>query len=995
MKILLSILFSIFLLNVASAQQSRFFFKKLTVADGLNDGGILALSQDSRGFMWFSSRAGLNRFDGYSVKSYSYIAGDSTSLPTSLSRAMSPDSSGGFLVGLEDGMLEYNANTDRFTPVKALEGTWVFHIEPINKTTVFISTRKGLVKYNPVTKKAYFYKDGPVDVLKGRVFSFERKENFLFFIGNGGVYRLNTTTEQINKINIPFIEGMPLMAMTIDHKKNYWLMLGDKEAVVKVSPDLQQYEVYSEFFESGKNTIGNFTSMISDKKGRVWITTQLDGLLFYNERLNKFERILHDPLKVWTPSTNLHSSAYCDKDGVMWIAGNNGVNYFNPDRNLFHIIPVFNKDVDIRNRRVARIATEDKNGKLWFGTIDGLVKYDPVTNQYREWNNRDDKEPMIHFNSVRGVLCDDENNIWVATGRGINQYLQKENKMIFYTSKDSIPAVFYFSADKDRNGNFWFASRDGDGFYYYNTKEKKFHSIRSFPGLSRFAGNGGRKLFHDSKGRYWLGFNGTGLAMYDAAGDKSHHWVASTNGQHGISGNSIVDITEDKKGIVWISTFTGLTSIDPVTQTIKNYNQTNGLINNSASAIAVDAQNRLWIATGAGLMMFDSSRTYFTSFGLQHGLPSIEFPEHAASLLSDGDVMMPTQNGFVRFSPQQFTKEHKQLVPFFTSFALSGKQAHALLQDEIVLKHDENFFTIGFAAINYENASGTWYAYKLDGVDKDWKYTQNRFADYTKLPGGNYTFHVKASDDRMEWNCSEKTINIHIATIFYKTWWFRLLILFAAIGLVYAFYRYRIRQQQKLLELQGKAQLLEKEKVMVMYESLKQQLNPHFLFNSLTSLSGLIQTDQKMAGNFLEQMSKIYRYILKNRDSELVSLKEELAFVQVYINLQKTRFKEGLQVKINVNEDELHKKIAPVTLQNLVENAMKHNIIDLDTPLIIEIASDDGYLLVKNNLQKKNMVETSNKQGLASLQSLYQYLSRRPVLIEETTSEFIIRIPLI
>ena len=91
---------------------------------------------------------------------------------------------------------------------------------------------------------------------------------------------------------------------------------------------------------------------------------------------------------------------------------------------------------------------------------------------------------------------------------------------------------------------------------------------------------------------------------------------------------------------------------------------------------------------------------------------------------------MPTQNGFVRFSPQQFKKEHKQLVPFFTSFALSGKQAHALLQDEIVLKHDENFFTIGFAAINYENASGTWYAYKLDGVDKDWKYTQNRFADY-------------------------------------------------------------------------------------------------------------------------------------------------------------------------------------------------------------------------------------------------------------------------
>jgi ligand-binding sensor domain-containing protein len=995
MRSLLTITCLLFLLNNAVAQQSRFFFRKLTVADGLNDGGVLAVAQDSKGFMWFSTRAGLNRFDGYSVKSYSHVAGDSNSLPTSLSRAMSVDSSGGFLVGLEDGMLAYDEQTDRFIPVKALQNVWVLQIEPVNKTTVYIATRKGLVKYNPLTKNALFYKDSKNELLKSRIYSIERQNNFLLLASEKGLYRFDLSTEQFQKIEISFLKGETITVAEVDGNKNYWLVVKDKAGLIKVSPDLQQHELYTAFLETGKNTIQNFTSIITDQKGRLWVTTQLQGLLVYNESINRFEQFLHDPLKVWTPSTNLHSTAYCDRDGVIWVAGNNGVNYFNPDKNLFRIIPVFNKEPDIRNRRVARIATEDKNGKLWFATIDGVVRFDPLTNEYREWNNREGEKPMIHFNSVRGIFCDDENNIWIATGRGINKYLQKENKMIFYTAKDSIPEVFYFSADKDRSGNFWFSSRDADGFYYYNTVEKKFHSIRSFPGLNVFAGEGGRKVFHDTKGRYWLGFNGSGAGMYEPSTGKHYRWYASGNKKDGIAGNSIVDITEDKKGIIWISTFTGLTSIDPVSFAIKNYNHTNGLINNSVSAVAVDAQNRLWAATGSGLQLLDSSRTYFTSFGLQHGLPSVEFPEHAASVLANADIMMPTQNGFVRFSPQQFTKEHKQLVPFFISFALPGKQEQTLLQEKIKLQHDENFFTIGFAAINYENASGTWYAYKLDGVDEDWKYTQNRFADYTKLPGGNYTFRVKASDDRTEWNCTEKLINIYIATVFYKTWWFRLMIFLLAIALVYAFYRYRIRQQQKLLELQGKAQLLEKEKVMVMYESLKQQLNPHFLFNSLTSLSGLIQTDQKMAGNFLEQMSKIYRYILKNRDSELVSLKEELAFVQVYINLQKTRFKDGLQVKVNVNEDELHKKIAPVTLQNLVENAMKHNIIDLDTPLIIEITSEDGYLLVKNNLQKKNMVETSNKQGLASLQSLYQYLSRRPVLIEETTSEFIIRIPLI
>ena len=189
--------------------------------------------------------------------------------------------------------------------------------------------------------------------------------------------------------------------------------------------------------------------------------------------------------------------------------------------------------------------------------------------------------------------------------------------------------------------------------------------------------------------------------------------------------------------------------------------------------------------------------------------------------------------------------------------------------------------------------------------------------------------------------------------------------------------------------------MLEKEKALVMFESLKQQLNPHFLFNSLSSLSGLIETDQQLAGNFLKQMSKIYRYILKSRDSEVVPLQEEIDFVQTYINLQKTRFKNGLQVNINIDENDLHKKIPPVTLQNMVENAIKHNIIDVDAPLVMDIYTENGYLVVKNNLQKKQVVESSNKQGLSNLRSLYKYLSDKPLTIEEKDNSYSIRIPLI
>jgi LytS/YehU family sensor histidine kinase len=142
-------------------------------------------------------------------------------------------------------------------------------------------------------------------------------------------------------------------------------------------------------------------------------------------------------------------------------------------------------------------------------------------------------------------------------------------------------------------------------------------------------------------------------------------------------------------------------------------------------------------------------------------------------------------------------------------------------------------------------------------------------------------------------------------------------------------------------------------------------------------------------------MSKIYRYILKNRDNELVSLEEEIRFVQTYIHLQKARFENGIVINMAVKKEQFPLRIVPVTLQNLIENAIKHNVIDQENPLHIDIFSENGYVVIRNNLQKKNFVETSNKQGLANLQSLYRYLSNKPIQIKEDDKYFTIKIPLI
>jgi two-component system, LytTR family, sensor kinase len=191
------------------------------------------------------------------------------------------------------------------------------------------------------------------------------------------------------------------------------------------------------------------------------------------------------------------------------------------------------------------------------------------------------------------------------------------------------------------------------------------------------------------------------------------------------------------------------------------------------------------------------------------------------------------------------------------------------------------------------------------------------------------------------------------------------------------------------------AEKLEKEKSQVQFDNLKNQLNPHFLFNALTSLNSLIFEDQVLASQFLQQLSKVYRYVLQNKDKTMVTLDTELTFIQHYVSLLQTRFRDFLTIDFKVPEDARSRAIVPVTLQILIENALKHNIVDKAKPLSIQIRVDNGYLEVSNNLQEKKMVETSNQQGLENLKTLYRFLTDKPMIIEKSATQFIVKVPLI
>lgn len=191
------------------------------------------------------------------------------------------------------------------------------------------------------------------------------------------------------------------------------------------------------------------------------------------------------------------------------------------------------------------------------------------------------------------------------------------------------------------------------------------------------------------------------------------------------------------------------------------------------------------------------------------------------------------------------------------------------------------------------------------------------------------------------------------------------------------------------------AERLEKEKSQVQFDNLKNQLNPHFLFNALTSLNTLIFENQQLASEFVQQLSRVYRYVLQHKSRNFVILTTELDFISNYIKLLETRFGGALKIILDISANALEMAIVPVTVQILIENAVKHNVVDRTRPLTIEIVSVGDYLVVSNNLQPRKNVETSNKQGLDNLRSLYHFLIEKPVIIEQTDDRFYVKIPLI
>ncbi len=255
------------------------------------------------------------------------------------------------------------------------------------------------------------------------------------------------------------------------------------------------------------------------------------------------------------------------------------------------------------------------------------------------------------------------------------------------------------------------------------------------------------------------------------------------------------------------------------------------------------------------------------------------------------------------------------------------------------------------------------------------------------IAGGLFCLFIRF----MLYTFAEPYIPFKLDTMFLATTWVLYVFASAAINSIFFTEFFIARWKDSLVQ----AERLEKEKSYVQFDNLKNQLNPHFLFNTLTSLNSLISENPALASQFLQHMSRVYRYVLQNKEKSFVGLRTELDFISNYVFLAETRFGKALQIEFNVPEGAQEKAIVPVTLQILIENALKHNIAEVERPLVINIEVDDNYLVVRNNLQPRKIVETSNKQGLENLKSLYRFLTDKPVQVEQDASSFRVKVPLL
>ena len=794
-----------------------FKFTHLTTKDGLSQDNIVAILQDHRGFMWFATGEGLNRYDGNSFVVYKNNPNDPGSLSHNFIRDLVEDDRGYLWVAAHPGINKFDPTTERSTRYlndpnnpNSLGSDAVWSVTRDSRGYLWFAVDSGLDRFEPATETFTHYRNDSNGQFVGRVTHvIEDRDRDIWFVGERGLFHLNLKTGQITRRS-PITKGLSANYLYEDKVGDFW-MLAHSPIVGLVKYD-RQAERFTEY-PLGAGAAGQESNTLLDDGGNgFWVASSL-GLYYFDRRTERFTyRFQHDETDPNSLSDNSVVPIYRDRSGLLWVGtANGGLNILNIQQEQFGHYAHRAADPNSLSPGKVTAIYEEPNGVLWIGFFPrALDKLDRKTGKITHYApGPENTNSLSKGSELNSIFKDARGYLWLGgMGAGLDRFDERSGLFKHYghnpSDSNSLMTNDVISIYQDTSGQLWVGQFGGVS--RFDPATNRCTNYRLGPDESASLAYSVSAIHRDRSGTLWLGTWGGVLSRFD---DKTNTFVNYTpdwRDPHRLQGGSIGAIHEDRAGALWLASGLGLYRFNRQNGTVTRYTENQGLPSNDLMGILEDDAGRLWLSSKLGISRFDPKTETFRNYDVSDGLQSNEFSRSCYQQGHNGEMLFCGSNGITTFSPENI-RDNPYVPPVvITSFKIFNKPvpigAQSVLKkavpyvDSVTLSYRDNFFSFEFAALSYANSQKNRYRYKLDSLEPGWNEvgSKQRLATYTNLDPGKYVFRVQGSNSDGVWNQEGVSLPIVITPPWWKTNWFRAFFAVVLLTSLWAAYQLRVRQ---------------------------------------------------------------------------------------------------------------------------------------------------------------------------------------------------------
>lgn len=784
-------------------------FRHYKVENGLSENSVFCCLQDSKGFMWFGTKDGLNRFDGRDFVTFHNIFNDKNSIGNNFIRSLYDEKSKFLWIGTEKGVFlySYEQKTFKFFDGKTIGNEYINQsvnsIAQDLKGNVWIGTTSGLFKYERSTNKLKVYRNivGDTTSLPSNFINCVLCDNKgIIWVGSlgGGLSRFNVSSN--NFTNYKFTgkseDNNSVLSIIEDSQGN--LIIGTiSEGLVFFNRMTGKTEHF--LLQTSPEHIYYYRAVLEYSPG-IYLIGSEHGLILFERATGKITQFKSSTLTDNSLSDNAIYSINRDREGGIWIGTYfGGVNYLSSKPSPFDLYCPLEYKNSVSGKAISQFC-EDALGNLWIGTEDGGLNYfNTKKNTFKSFVHEQGKN-SISYHNVHSLMLDD-NKLWIGTfAGGLNILDTRTGKFTLYKSTSdpySLSDDNVFSIYKDLNGTIWVGTING--LNKYNPQKNNFDRIPQLSLRTHVY-----DILQDHLGLIWFATYGRGVFCYNPKLDTWKQYQTIQGNRSSISHNKVISIYLDDKKRLWFGTEGGgLNQYSYESDNFTNYDISSGFPNNVVY-MAISENDNLWLSTNKGLVRFNPDTKDIKVFTKQDGLQGNQFNFKSAYKSKNGRIYFGGTDGFNAFYPDKLL-DNKYIPPIiitniqlFNKNITIGTNDSPLKKDiafvnKIKLKYNQNFLNFEFIALSYVAPEKNNYSYKLDGFDKDWNNIGNNHKiSYTNLPPGSYTLFIKGSNNDGIWNSDGVKLEILISPPFWKSIWAYIFYIIALISTFY-FSMQRIR----------------------------------------------------------------------------------------------------------------------------------------------------------------------------------------------------------